>query len=321
MPWVDSWKQANEAFYSRYAAEDHFATPVSVSSHTARKVLQLLKDVREGARNTHAGVSPLAVVDIGSGSGTLLRQLTSMLDTDVQLIGVDTRPRPDDLAPAIQWRQIHVDATVEDITGTDGDLTGVVIAHEFLDDIPCPVVELDDHLEAHVMLIDPTTGSEEVGPTLHDVAARAHLGDMTREDAFAWLQRWWPPTRPMARREIGLTRDRVWRRLTRILREGFTVGVDYAHRLDDRRAGIWDSGTVKGFFAGSPQSARPDGTVNITAHVALDSCAGPRAQLLPQSEVFATKSLDSWPAGLGSFDWLIEAGNESWRSTPGTMTP
>jgi len=299
IPWVECWESANRAFYRDHKAEHHFATPVSVSTHTARKVATLLaeEDFDHSIRT---------VVDVGSGSGTLLGQLASLVDSDIRLIGVDTRPRPDGLDSSIEWRRVHIDAGVEEITGDDGKLNGIVMAHEFLDDVPCPVVELDDHLNARIVLVDPATGSEEIGPALSDAAAGALLGDMTNADATSWLNRWWPATKPFARREIGLARDRVWRRLTRVLNTGYAVGVDYAHRFADRRTGLWDGGTLRGFAAGYPQPARPDGTVNITAHVALDSCAAAGAWMLPQHEVFASWSLDSWPLELGSFEWLIE---------------
>lgn len=72
-----------------------------------------------------------------------------------------------------------------------------------------------------------------------------------------------------------------------------------------------DGGRVKGFVDGAPCRPRPDGSVNITSHVALDSCASPHATVRPQFDVLSTsavgsRSLASWPPDLGSFDWLIE---------------
>jgi len=63
---------------------------------------------------------------------------------------------------------------------------------------------------------------------------------------------------------------------------------------------------VKGFSTGRPQRALPDGSVNITAHVALDALARPGATLATQAEILKTSTLHSWPSGLGSYTWLIE---------------
>ncbi|MAF73772.1 MAG: hypothetical protein CMH40_05665 [Micrococcales bacterium] len=235
-------------------------------------------------------------------------------------MGVDVRPRPDDLPAAILWRQVRVTRDVEDITGMDGRITGLVIAHEFLDDVACPVIELDDDLRPRIVQVEAATGAEVLGPDLADPAAEALLGGISPSQARAWLDRWWPATKPLARREVGLPRDLLWRRLTRILASGHAIAIDYAHRLDDRRSGLWDGGTVKGFVDGAPCRPRPDGSVNITSHVALDSCASPHATVRSQFDVLSTsavgsRSLASWPPDLGSFDWLIEP------CTPAPATP
>ncbi|MEC8445623.1 MAG: SAM-dependent methyltransferase, partial [Actinomycetota bacterium] len=247
-------------------------------------------------------------------------QLAALVVDEVTLMGVDVRPRPDDLPAAILWRQVRVTRDVEDITGMDGRITGLVIAHEFLDDVACPVIELDDDLRPRIVQVEAATGAEVLGPDLADPAAEALLGGISPSQARAWLDRWWPATKPLARREVGLPRDLLWRRLTRILASGHAIAIDYAHRLDDRRSGLWDGGTVKGFVDGAPCRPRPDGSVNITSHVALDSCASPHATVRSQFDVLSTsavgsRSLASWPPDLGSFDWLIEP------CTPAPATP
>jgi len=297
--WLDSWTQANRDFYASHYAERHFQTPVHASTRTAHVIANLLSNVEESTTDP-------VIIDIGSGSGELLRQLSNLAPECTTLIGVDQRPRPDDLPASITWHQLDILELEADFHDLADSINGILIAHEFLDDIACPIVELDDEVQPRIVLVDPATGTEDLGPHLDDPAADRYLGDTTRVEASDWLTQWWPPTRPLARREIGTTRDRVWRNLTQTIDNGYCVAVDYAHSRQDRVRGVWDGGTIKGFANGVPQSAVPNGSVNITAHVALDSCAGPASTLHRQSELLGDASLDSWPPELGSFTWLIE---------------
>lgn len=299
-PWSSAWKSANARFYDAHLAEDHFRTSISTGTEVAHKLGQLITHHHAELRR-----DDFLVIDIGSGSGRLLEQLATCVPDDIALMGVDVRERPSLLDPGISWRQIEIDDSTENITGSDGDWVGVVIAHEFLDDIPCTVAELDEDLIPRIVLVDEITGTESIGPPLHDPAARRLLGHATDEHR-RWLDEWWPATRPMARREVGIERERIWTRLTRIVSSGYAVAIDYAHRRDDRCAGLWDAGTVRGFAQGRPHSAIPDGSVNITAHVALDALANGSATERTQSDVLAGQSIRSWPHGLGAYHWLVE---------------
>jgi len=254
-----------------------------------------------------------AVIDIGAGDGRLLRDLSDRLNEGISFIGVDVRPRPVMLVDVIDWVERDIDPDAREITGRDGDWSGLLIAHEFLDDVPCDVVELDEHCVPHVVLVDTQSGAEEIGPALDDPAAHRYVEAPAL--SAQWLAQWWPATRPYARREIGLSRDRMWARLRRVLRSGQAIAVDYGHRFSDRQAGMWDAGTLKGFVAGRPHRAVPDGSVNITAHVALDACASPTANVHSQSSMLA--GLAGFPGGRGSFDWLIEPWMD--ESTVGSM--
>ncbi len=298
-PWLDSWNQANRDFYTSHHAEQHFQTPVHASTRTAQTLANLLTNLEESTKD-------LAIIDVGSGSGELLRQLSTRVPKSTTLIGIDQRPRPADLPTRIVWQQRELAEGDSEILGSAESVNGILVAHEFLDDIACPIVELDDQVRPRVVLVDPTSGAEDLGPLLGDPAADRYLGNTTRVEAADWLDRWWPPTRAFARREIGTTRDRVWRGLTQTIDNGYCVAIDYAHHRADRAAGLWDGGTMKGFANGAPRSAVPDGSMNITAHVALDACAGPRSAIHHQSELLGDTSLDSWPPALGSFAWLIE---------------
>lgn len=300
LPWESAWCRANDLFYGSHAAEEHFTTSVTAGNEVARAIADVI--AREHARH---GNDEFVVIDIGSGSGLLLEQLRARIAPEIHLIGVDRRERPTTLDARITWRRQVIDEDVEEITGQDGQINGLVIAHEFLDDVPCDVVELDDSCQPRVVLVDPSTGAEELGPRLSDSASRRCLeGDPVAVQS--WLTAWWPPTRPGARREIGIRRDRVWRRLTRIPRSGAALAIDYAHDRAERAAGLWDAGTLKGFASGRPRRAVPDGSVNITAHVALDALAQPGSRTIKQGQVLEGTTLASFPLGLGSFTWLFQ---------------
>lgn len=290
-PWDASWQSANRAFYEAHAAEHEFSTSIAYSHEVARALGAIIED------NYRSSTREFWVIDLGSGSGRLLEQLRTLLPSEINLMGIDVRSRPDGLPPSIEWRRQFVLDDGADITGFDGRVDGVVIAHEFLDDVPCPVVELDDDLQPRLVLVDSSTGTEELG---------ARLTDPSSEEIQVWLQTWWPATRPGARREVGLLRDRLWSKARKIVRSGCAIAIDYAHDRADRAAGVWDAGTVKGFAAGRPVRPIPDGSVNITAHVALDALSGPAGRVSAQSEILGGTTLASWPVGLGSYSWLID---------------
>ena len=299
--WAEAWSLANESFYAGNQAEGHFATSIHANEHVAHALATLIAQQRQHYRNRD-----FLVIDVGSGSGRLLEQLRTRVDGDVQLLGIDIRERPADLPHDIQWRQMKISDKNYDVTGIREDIAGVVIAHEFLDDIPCEVFELDEDASPRLVLVDPATGAEELGPHLSDSAAIPLLGPIRPDEVRAWLDAWWPATRPGARREVGITRQRVWSGLTGSVQDGCAVAIDYAHDRVERISGGWDGGTMKGFRAGRPQRAVPDGSVNITAHVALDALASRHARLTTQDQILGKPTLTSWPVGLGSYTWLIE---------------
>lgn len=299
--WSDAWMRANTEFYENNRPEGHFATSVELADQIARALAELIVQERDRHHDRE-----FVVIDVGSGSGRLLEQLRPRLASDVHLLGIDMRERPPHLPIDFQWRQVILSEDSDDVTGIGTDVAGVLIAHEFLDDIPCDVVEFDDDLSPHLVLVDPQTGAEELGPRLDDPAAATLLEAHRPSEIQAWIDTWWPATRAGGRREVGLARQRLWSTLIRSVRTGCAVAIDYAHTRADRAAGIWDAGTLKGFSSGRPRRPVPDGSVNITAHVALDSLASPSARLISQAEILGTSSLSSWPAGLGSYTWLIE---------------
>jgi hypothetical protein len=76
------------------------------------------------------------------------------------------------------------------------------------------------------------------------------------------------------------------------VRRGLAVAVDYGHVLHDR--GTWGDRrpTLTGWRDGRPVHAIPDGTCDLTAHVALDSLHG---RLLSQQEALRLLGVRATP--------------------------
>jgi SAM-dependent MidA family methyltransferase len=235
--WRQAWTAAlygPDGFYRRERPSDHFRTSVHASPLFAEALLGL-------ARSRGLG----AVTDVGAGDGGLLRRLLELAPGELDLLGVDLAPRPDGLPDAVRWRYDF-----------PGELDGLVVANEWLDNIPCDVVEVDDQGVPRYVHVDPDSGQEA-------------LGEPCREQ---WVARWWPVSEPGARAEVGSSRDRAWADVVRRLRRGVAVAVDYGHTRATRPA----LGSLAAFRHGQAVDVVPDGTRDITAHVAVDSLGGER---------------------------------------------
>jgi SAM-dependent MidA family methyltransferase len=275
-PWGRAWHEAllgSNGFYTRgpgsLAADGpagHFRTSAAVDQGQtlAVGILTVLNDV-----NARLGSSDrVDVVEIGSGEGTLADALTaaiadsSELARRVHVACIDVHDRPIGLRPDITW-----------ITGTAGDVLrdadpihGLILAHEWLDTIACEILEVDVQGNLRVVLVNQD-GTELLGPPLDDMSECARIG-VDSAAVTDWITHWWPGDRlPGDRIEVGIERDNAMRALTKGLRAGTILAVDYAHDVRSRRR------TLAGYRNGRLVTAIPDGSCDITAHVALDSCA------------------------------------------------
>jgi SAM-dependent MidA family methyltransferase len=132
----------------------------------------------------------------------------------------------------------------------------VLLATEWLDNVPLDVAEVDPDGRARRVLVDPGTGLETLGP------------DVDPADRF-WLARWWPAARAGERIELGWPRDVAWADAVSAVRRGCALAVDYGHL----RAARPPLGTLTGYRDGRQVPPRPDGSTDVTAHVAVDSAA------------------------------------------------
>jgi SAM-dependent MidA family methyltransferase len=292
-------------FYRRERPAAHFRTSVHASPLFGQAIARLAEQL--GATQ---------VIDIGAGEGELGRVVRN---AGLNVIDIEL----DDDLPS--------------------RLTGLVIANEWLDNLPCEVAELDDTGAARYLLADQS------------------LGDVVEGNDLAWLEKWWPLTEPGDRAEIGLTRDEAWADVVGRLDEGVAIAIDYGHIQQPEHAtqiglppqgtltrrpphgalaGRPPYGTLTGFRAGRECEVLLDGSCDITAHVALDSLAAAvGGELATQREALQSLGLSAVrptqqlarteplrylaelssageaaellnPSGLGSFGW-VWAGTES----------
>ena len=157
-----------------------------------------------GLRRGRAGAWPgtpgcTTVVDVGAGGGELLVALHD-LDPTLRLVGVDLADRP--RRPARRHRAGRPRSPTA--------LDALLVANEWLDDVPVDVVELTD-AGWRLVLVDPATGDERLGPPPDDA---------DRD----WLDRWWPAGEVGDRAEVGRPRDEAWAAAVRSLRRGARGG-------------------------------------------------------------------------------------------------
>ena len=292
----------------------HFRTSVHASALFATAVATLLERVDTALGHP----DPLDLVDVGAGRGELLaavaRTAPAPIAGRLRLTGVERADRPEGLPAAVRWGGAEIPRC-----------TGLLFANEWLDNVPVDVAELDAAGLPRLVLVEPATGRETLGAPL-DAADSA------------WLDRWWPLASPGDRAELGAPRDAAWAGAVAALERGVAVAVDYGHRAANRPRG----GTLSGYTAGRQVPPVPDGSCDITAHVATDAAAaagrvgrGGQALVTDQRSALKALGVDGRrpprelavadptgylralaaageagelldPAGLGAFHWLIQ---------------
>jgi SAM-dependent MidA family methyltransferase len=286
----------------------HFRTSVHASPLFAGALLRLI----EGIDEVLGRPKVFDLVDVGAGRGELLTTLQALLPAHLaeraRLTGVEVAPRPDRLAPGIAWRREVPDGVV-----------GLLVATEWLDNVPLDVADVDDGGRMRKVEVDPATGAETLG------------GPVDAADLF-WLRRWWPSA---GRAEIGWPRDAAWSAAVERVSSGYALAIDYGHRRDERPP----FGTLTGFRGGRQVTPVPDGSCDITAHVSIDavaSAAGEPYRIIRQREALKALGIDGArppmdlartdpagyvrglaaagagaeliePAGLGSHWWLLHS--------------
>jgi SAM-dependent MidA family methyltransferase len=309
VPWREAWHEALYGPYGFYRRAEgpvaHFTTATHgpLGALLAESLARLAD--REGA--TH-------VVDVGCGRGELLAHLHAVRP-GLRLTGVDVVDRPSSLPPAVAWLASPGGGALPEALA---DLTDVlVVAHEWLDVVPCTVAEVVAPGELAVLLVDPVTGEES-------------RGGPPPADELAWCARHWPlDDLPLgARVEVGTTRDAAWADLVRRVHRGTVLAVDYGHTRGDRPV----RGSLAAYRGGTLVAPVPDGSCDLTAHVAVDALehdevttqrdalhslgvraatpdvalarSDPAAYLAALARCSAAAALTD-PSGLGGFRWVL----------------
>ncbi|MFI5840790.1 SAM-dependent methyltransferase [Catenuloplanes sp. NPDC051500] len=261
----------------------HFRTSVHATPAFADALARLLLRVDEALGRP----DPFLLVDVGAGRGELLlavaRRQGAEFGGRLRPVAVDLAGRPEALPPDIGWAHRIPDAIV-----------GALISTEWLDNVPCDVVEA-------------------TGAGLRYVLTDDSLGPPVADEDAAWLARWYPPLPPGARAEVGHTRDRAWAAAVRQVDRGIALTIDYGHLRDGRPL----DGTLTGYRDGRQVAPRADGSTDITAHVAMDAVAdagtaslvgakrdGDPYQLIVQRKALQALGADATrpPIGLASTD-------------------
>ncbi|MDG6100700.1 SAM-dependent methyltransferase [Dactylosporangium aurantiacum] len=223
----------------------HFRTSAHASPLFAGAIATLLERLDDALDRP----ARLDLVDVGAGRGELLRGVLAALPPSVvarvAAVGVEVAPRPPELPARIGWA-----------TGIPSGITGLLVATEWLDNIPVEIVELDARSRPRYVCC-AADGTE----TLDEAP-------LTPQDA-AWLATWWPleGLPEGARAEVGRPRDEAWAAAVGSVARGLALAVDYGHLRGARPL----FGTLTGFRHGKETPPVPDGSCDLTVAVALDS--------------------------------------------------
>lgn len=301
-----------QGFYRRPGAGPaaHFRTSVHASPLYARAVARLLCRVDEAL-----GRPPvLDFVDMAAGRGELVTGVLGALPADVSPrvhpYAVELAARPPELDDRIEWRD-------EPPAG----ITGLLFANEWLDNVPVDVAGTDASGTPGTCWCARTApnGSGSRSP---ERTPTGWTGGGRCRPRRACARR---SGSPGPRVDGGRRHGRARRRRRRGLR---------AHRR-----GAPPFGTLTAFREGRETAPVPDGSRDLTAHVALDACAAAPAltgaRLLTQRDALRALGVTGGrpplsqassdpagyvralaaageaaeltaPGGLGDFGWLVQ---------------
>ncbi|KJK38716.1 hypothetical protein UK23_41035 [Lentzea aerocolonigenes] len=203
--WEAAWLAAlygPSGFFARgEKPSSHFRTSPLVGPELASALLSLLARVDAALGFPQV----LDFVDVGAGGGELafaVRSLASgSLASRLRVTAVELGPPV--LLPGVRW------------TTSIPSCVGLLVGHEWLDAIPCPVV---------------------TGPS-----------------SDPWITRWWPSLGPGEQAEVGAPRDAAWAAAVSSVR-GAALAIDYGHLVSSRRftlTGYRDGRQVPPVFDGS----------------------------------------------------------------------
>ena len=285
--WRVAWQSAlygDDGFYRRASGPaGHFTT--ATHAGTGRALARTL-----WAWADRYGLD--GIVDVGAGRWELLQHLYASAPGR-PLVGLDVVSRPADLPGEVGWVESPGGPQLPAGWRPERSL---VVAHEWLDVVPCTVAEVapDGSLRELLVRLDPGSCPEpHVEPLAGRSSANGNPAPNTRTESLGpplsgldleWCQRFWPSAigrnaRTGDRVEVGRQRDEAWSALLDRLPLGsVAVAVDYGHTATDRPR----EGTLVAYREGRLVDPVPDGSCDLTAHVAVDSLR--QTRLLRQRE-------------------------------------
>ncbi len=152
-PWRDAWWDAlygPDGFYRRdEGPAGHFTT--SAHGGLGAVLAEVVANLAD-----QAGVC--RVVDLACGRGELLAHLHDQRP-DLELVGVDVVERPPSLPTSVDWLRSPGGSALPDELR---DLDALVLAHEWLDVVPCTIAEVDADGILREVLVDEA-GTESLG--------------------------------------------------------------------------------------------------------------------------------------------------------------
>ncbi|MDX8143740.1 SAM-dependent methyltransferase [Lentzea sp. BCCO 10_0061] len=274
--WEAAWHAAlygPGGFFARgEKPSSHFRTSPLVGPELATGLLELLSRV-----DAALGFPPVVdFVDVGAGGGELAFAVRSMasgsLGERLRVTAVEVGPFVE--LPGVRW------------TTSVPSCVGLLVGHEWLDAIPCPVVR---------------------GPS-----------------SDPWISRWWPSLEDGSRAEVGAPRDAAWAAAVASVR-GAALAIDYGHLVSSRHfslTGYRDGRQVPVVFDGSCDITAHVALDACAAAAGGDFVLVSQRDALAALGVTAEVSGSGWdwlesasragriaelrsPAGLGAFGWLL----------------
>lgn len=229
---------------------------------------------------------PFCLVEVGSGSGSLLAPLLGALDVPAWAVEVSPRARAA-LAAIIPGQRI-----VASLADVPGPFAGVIIANELIDNLPMAIAQLTDQGWR-----ERWVGVEDEGLIFVDAPVRSEVAE--------WLQRFAGPVDVGGWVEVQLAAGSWVRGALGTLTRGALVVIDYgdiAENLAPRRR----DGTLRTYRSHhlGPHPLDEPGATDITADVNFTALlwaageAGATASLHRQDDFLSELGLRSRLAGL-----------------------
>ena len=312
----------------RWTGRRRGRTPSTVpTASTARppagRPLQRPRPTARPARSSPAPLARLArenglthVVDVGAGRGELLSHVYAA-DPALRLTGVDVVA---EAAVAADRRSSGSSPRAERPCRTTlRDLDdALVVAHEWLDVVPCPVAEVDDDGDLRRVLVDPA--HRRGVPRRPGRRRRPRLGHRALAE----------PTAAATGSRSGLPRDRAWADLVEPGRPGCrsspwttaTAAVTGPRTARSRHTGAGSRSTpCRTAPATSPPTSRWTPSTTTSCSTSAPRCAGsastvgtpplelasrdPQAYLQALAASSAAAALAA-PGGFGDFLWAVK---------------